>query len=44
MNERINYIHQNPVRAGMCYSAEDYNYSSAGVYAGEAGVLDVEVI
>jgi hypothetical protein len=40
MNKSI-YIHQNPVRAGICYSAEDYKYSSAGVYAGGKGILDV---
>ncbi len=41
VDERINYIHQNPVRAGICYTAEDYKYSSAGVYAGGKGILDV---
>ncbi len=44
VDERINYIHQNPVRAGICYTAEDYKYSSAGAYAGEIGVLGVEMI
>ena len=37
-NEKIsrclNYIHQNPVVAGLVYSAEDYIYSSASNYAG----------
>ena len=42
--QRITYIHQNPVKAGICYTAEDYVYSSARVYAGEAGVMDVEVL
>ena len=44
MDQRLNYIHQNPVKAGICYTPEDYKYSSAGVYAGEEGVLEVEVI
>nr|MDQ3396094.1 hypothetical protein [Bacteroidota bacterium] len=39
VNERIIYIHQNPVRAGICYTAEDYKYSSAGAYAWEIGIL-----
>jgi putative transposase len=33
--QRLTYLHQNPVRAGICYRAEDYIYSSAGAYAGE---------
>ena len=44
LEQRLDYIHQNPVRAGICYTAEDYKYSSAGVYAGEVGVLEVEVL
>lgn len=43
-DQRLEYIHQNPVRAGICYTAEDYKYSSAGIYAGETGVLDVELL
>jgi len=38
--EKINYIHQNPVEAGLVYRAEDYIYSSALDYAGESGLLD----
>jgi putative transposase len=30
--QKINYIHLNPVRAGLCGCAEDYEYSSAGFY------------
>ncbi len=40
INEKINYIHQNPVEAGLVYRAEDYIYSSALDYAGESGLLD----
>jgi putative transposase len=36
MMQKINYIHQNPVRAGFCSIAEDYRYSSALLY--QAGV------
>ncbi len=30
----VDYIHQNPVRAGLSPSAEQYPYSSASTYAG----------
>jgi len=30
----IEYIHQNPVRAGLSPNAEEYRYSSASAYAG----------
>jgi hypothetical protein len=43
MDSKINYIHENPVRAGIVEKAEDYLYSSARNYAGLDGVLDVIV-
>ena len=43
MDSKINYIHENPVRAGIVAKAEDYLYSSARNYAGLEGVLDVIV-
>ena len=30
--QKINYIHLNPVRAGLCGCPEEYEYSSAGFY------------
>ena len=42
--ERLNYIHLNPVRAGICFTPEDYVYSSAGAYAGEIGLVNVELV
>jgi REP element-mobilizing transposase RayT len=30
--QKLNYIHQNPVRAGICQIPEDYCYSSAAFY------------
>ena len=42
--QKINYIHQNPVRAEIVTRAEDYLYSSAINYAGEKGLLNVEVV
>ena len=43
MDSKINYIHENPVRAGIVEKAEDYLYSSARNYAGLDGVLDIIV-
>jgi len=28
-NQKLDYIHNNPVKAGLCILAEEYNYSSA---------------
>lgn len=41
LEQRIEYIHMNPVRAGICSAPEYYIYSSASAYAGERGPLDV---
>jgi putative transposase len=30
--QKINYIHRNPVKAGLCERAEDYHFSSARFY------------
>lgn len=38
--QKINYIHQNPVKAGLVLRAEDYTYSSAIDYSGAKGLLD----
>lgn len=44
IQEKINYIHQNPVEAGLVFRAEDYVYSSAIDYAGEKGLLENIII
>jgi putative transposase len=31
-NQKLDYIHWNPVRAGLCASPEEYKYSSASFY------------
>jgi len=41
--EKINYIHQNPVRALVVQNPEDYLYSSARNYAGLSAMLEVEL-
>ena len=43
-NQKLDYIHQNPVRAEFVNEAEDYRYSSAIDYAGGTGLLKVEVV
>ena len=44
INQKINYIHNNPVRADWVLKPEYYLYSSAANYMGEEGLLNVEVI
>jgi REP element-mobilizing transposase RayT len=44
IDEKINYIHQNPVEEGLVFKAEDYVYSSAIDYAGEKGLLDDVIV
>jgi len=42
IEQKLNYIHQNPVKAGMCENPIDYKYSSAKFYkelGDEFGVL-----
>lgn len=39
--QKKKYIHENPVKAGLVWKAEDYRYSSATDYAGDKGLLDV---
>jgi hypothetical protein len=41
---KLNYIHENPVRAGIVKNAKDYIYSSASNYAGMGGIIEVELI
>ena len=44
IDEKINYVHQNPVKGGLVYRAHDYLYSSAVDYAGEKGILDGVIV
>jgi len=41
---KINYIHQNPVRAGLVLLPEHFVYSSAIDYAGGKGLLPVRIM
>ena len=44
MWSKIDYIHFNPVRAGIVLKPQDYNYSSASNYVNGRGILDVETV
>jgi len=44
IREKIEYIHDNPVRAGTVEKPEDYLYSSARNYAMLASILEVTVL
>jgi putative transposase len=41
---KLDYIHQNPVRAGFVRNAEDYLYSSASNYAMQTGLIDIDYL
>ena len=42
--QKLHYIHDNPVKAEFVNRAEDYRYSSAIDYGGGKGLLDVVVV
>jgi putative transposase len=44
LDQKLNYIHQNPVRAEIVSEPEHYLYSSATDYAGGKGLLEVILI
>ena len=43
-NQKLNYIHENPVKAEIVNRAEDYRYSSAIDWSGGKGLLDVTIV
>ena len=43
LSQRLNYLHENPVRSGMVWEAWQYKYSSAiDYYKNERGLLPIE--
>ncbi|MDW3197423.1 MAG: hypothetical protein R8G66_33910 [Cytophagales bacterium] len=44
IDSKLNYIHENPVRAGWVEEAEHYLYNSARNYAGMINQLEIEMI
>lgn len=41
IHQRLNYLHKNPVKAGIVDQIEHYHYSSAKNYCGEQGPLSI---
>ena len=44
IQQKIDYVHDNPVVEGLVYKAEDYVYSSAIDYSGQKGLIDDVVV
>jgi REP element-mobilizing transposase RayT len=44
IEQKVDYIHNNPVRAGIVDLSEEYLYSSARNYGDKKGILDVFVL
>jgi hypothetical protein len=42
--QKLNYIHENPVRAGLLNDAIAYRYSSAKDYSGFKGLVNIQLI
>ena len=42
--QKLNYLHLNPVKAEIVEHPEEYLYSSARDYVGKPGLLEVEMI
>ncbi len=42
MRQKIEYVHNNPVKRGYVDEAEHWRYSSARDYAGVKGLIDVK--
>jgi len=44
LEEKMDYIHTNPVRAEIVATPEEYLYSSATDYTGGKGLVDMEFV
>jgi hypothetical protein len=44
INQKLNYIHQNPVRAGIVQYDYEYLYSSARNYAGLSSEMEIDFL
>ncbi len=45
LRQKLNYLHENPVRAGIVYETWHYKYSSAIDYCtNEKGKIDLELV
>jgi len=41
LDEKVNYVHNNPVQAELVANPEEYLYSSARDYTGEKGLVKI---
>ena len=44
LRSKLNYIHENPVRAGLVAEASHYLYSSAPNYEGKKGLMEIDFL
>jgi REP-associated tyrosine transposase len=44
IDQRLDYLHNNPLEAGFVDEPEGYLYSSARDYAGNKGLIDIELL
>jgi len=44
IKQKVNYIHNNPVKAGFVCNPLDWKYSSARNYAGDQSVLEIDLM
>ena len=44
LQQKLDYIHDNPVRAGFVEKEEDWLYSSAGDFYAKKGMLELSFI
>jgi len=44
VEQRLNYIHRNPVKEGYVYAPENYVYSSASAYCGLDSQLTLQML
>ncbi|HOX82912.1 MAG TPA: hypothetical protein PLJ60_11930 [Chryseolinea sp.] len=42
IDQKLEYVHDNPVKEGIVDKPEDYLYSSARDYTGVKGLLEIE--
>jgi len=44
MQQKLDYLHYNPVEAGFVENPQEFVYSSAKDYSGEKGMLDIKFL
>ena len=44
LRQKLDYIHYNPVKIGLVDRPEDWRYSSARNYLGQAGVMEIDLV